>query len=50
MEKDIYHASNNPSGARMPILILDKIDSKIKNITIDNEGHFIVIKKDIRNI
>lgn len=40
MEKDIYHASNNPSGARMPILILDKIESKIKKYYYRQWGTF----------
>ena len=43
MEK-IFHANRNQKKAGAAILILDKIDFKIKTITRDREGHYIMIK------
>ena len=34
--------------ARVAILISDKIDFKIKNITTDKEGYYIMIKRSIQ--
>ena len=36
--KKIFHANENQKKARVAILILDKIDFDIKNITRDKEG------------
>ena len=43
MEKDI-HVNGNQKKAGVAILISDKIDFKIKTITRDKEGHYIMIK------
>ena len=42
--KKIFHANGNQKEAGVAILILDKIDFKIKNVTGDKEGHYIMIK------
>ena len=42
--KKIFHANGNQKKAGVPILISDKINFKIKTITTDKEGHFIMIK------
>ena len=42
------HANGKQKKAGVAILILDKIDLKIKNIAGDKEGHYIVIKGSIQ--
>ena len=46
--KKIFHANGNQKKARVVILISDKIDFKIKTITRDKEGHYILIKRSIQ--
>ena len=41
--KNIFHANGNQKKAGVAILISDKIDFKIKTITRDKEGHYIMI-------
>ena len=41
--KKIFHANGNQKKARVAILS-DKVDFKIKTITRDKEGHYIMIK------
>ena len=40
--KNIFHANGKQKKAEVAILISDKIYLKIKNITRDKEGHYIM--------
>ena len=42
--KNIFHANGSQKKAGVAIFISDKIDFKIKNVTRDKEGHYIIIK------
>ena len=42
--KNIFHANRKQEKAGVAILISGKIDLKIKKITRDKEGHYIMIK------
>ena len=46
--KNIFHANGKEKKAEVAILISDKIDLKIKKITRDKEGHYIMIKGSIQ--
>ena len=46
--KKIFHANGNKKKAGVAILISDKINFKIKTITRDKEGHYIMIKGAIQ--
>ena len=46
--KKIFHANGNQKKAGVAILITDKIEFKIKNVTRDKEGNYIMIKGSIQ--
>ena len=46
--KKIFHANGNQKKAGVAILMSDKIDFKIKTITRDKEGHYIMITGSIQ--
>ena len=46
--KKIFHANGNQKKAGVAIFITDKIDFKIKNVTGDKEGHYIMIQGTIQ--
>ena len=46
--KNIFHANGKQKKTGVAILISEKIDLKIKKITKDKEGHYIMIKGSIQ--
>ena len=46
--KNTFHANEKQKKAGVANLISDKIDLKIKKITKDKEGHYIMIKGSIQ--
>ena len=46
--KKIFPANGNQKKAGVAILISDKIDLKVKNVTRDKKGHYIRIKGSIQ--
>ena len=46
--KKIFHENGNQKKAGVAIFISHKIDFKIKTITRDKEGHYIMIKGSIQ--
>ena len=45
--RTIYHATGNPKRAGVAILISDTLDFKLKAVTRDEEGHYIIITGSI---
>ena len=46
--KKIFHANGNQKKAGVAILVSDKVDFKIKNVTTNKERHCIMIKGSIQ--
>ena len=46
--KKIFHANGKQKKAGVAILVSDKINFKIKTVTRDKEGHYIMIKGSIQ--
>ena len=46
--KKIFHANGNQKKAGVAIVVSDKIDFRIKTVTKDKEGHYIMIKGSIQ--
>ena len=46
--KNIFHANGKRKKVGVAILISDKVDLKIKKITRDKKGHYIIIKGSVQ--
>ena len=46
-QRNIYHANGQQKKARVAILISDNLDFKIKTVSRDEAGHYIIIKGSI---
>ena len=46
--KNIFHANGKQKKAGVAILISDKVDLSIRDITRVKEGHYIIIKGSIQ--
>ena len=46
--KKVVQANGNEKKAGVAILISDNLDLRVKDITRDNEGHFIILKGEIQ--
>ena len=46
--KKIFHANGNQKRAGVAILVSDKMDFKIKTVTRDKEGRYLMIKGSIQ--
>ena len=47
-ERNIFHADGKQKKAGVAILISDKTDIKVRKVTRDKEGHYIMIKGSIQ--
>ena len=46
--KKVFHANGNEKKAGVAIFMSDKVDFKIKSVTRDKEGHYIMLKGPIQ--
>ena len=46
--KNTFHANGNQKKAGVAILISNKVDFKIKTVTRNKEGHYIMIKGSVQ--
>ena len=46
--KKIFHVNGNQKKVGVAILMSDKLDFKIKNLTSDKEGHYIMMRGSIQ--
>ena len=46
--KKLFHANGNHKNAGVAILLSDKIDFKIKTVTRNKEGHYLIVKGSIQ--
>ena len=46
--KKVFHADGNQKKTGVAVFISDKMDFKIKTVTRDKEGHYIMIKGSIQ--
>ena len=45
--RNIFHANGGQKKANVAILLSDKVDFKLKAVTRDEEGHYIIITGSI---
>ena len=46
--RKIFHANKSQKKAKVAILISEKIDFKIKTVTRDKQGHYLMIKGSVQ--
>ena len=49
-QKKVFYANGNQRKTGVAILLSDKIDIKIKTVTREKEGHYIMIKGSIQDL